>query len=209
MIHAFLPVLLAVVGAAAQAADVAVVGVFPPSKAVVVIDGEGPFTLAVGAARGPVRVRSVDDGGAVLEVDGRPVSLAVGSAPIRTAPSLAGRVEIAPDARGHYLAQGAVNGTVVRFLVDTGATAVTLPMSLASRLGVDVALAKPVMVGTANGVVVGRRVTLDRVSLGTLVLYQVDAILQDGLGEHALLGMSFLSRTDLRREGDRLVLIRR
>jgi aspartyl protease family protein len=55
----------------------------------------------------------------------------------------------------------------------------------------------------------GRRLRLDSVSIGEMTLYQVDAILQDGLGDKALLGMSFLSRTDLRRDGDRLVLIKR
>jgi aspartyl protease family protein len=195
--------------AAAGAAEVAVVGVFPPSKAVLVIDGDGPFTVPVGASKGSVRVRSVDDGGAVLEVDGKRVSLPVGSAPIRRDPSTASKVVLAPDARGHYLAQGAVNGAPVRFLVDTGATAVTLPLAFARSIGVDPSRGEAVQVQTANGVVKGRRLRLDSVSIGEMTLYQVDAILQDGLGDKALLGMSFLSRTDLRRDGDRLVLIKR
>jgi aspartyl protease family protein len=195
--------------AAAGAAEVAVVGVFPPSKAVLVIDGDGPFTVPVGASRGAVRVRSVDDGGAVLEIDGRRVSLPVGAAPIRREPPAASRVVLPAGAGGHYFAQGAVNGVPVRFLVDTGATAVTLPLALARSIGVDPARGEAVPVQTANGVVVGRRVRLDRVSIGDMTLHQVDAILQDGLGDKALLGMSFLSRTDLRREGDRLVLTKR
>lgn len=203
------PSLLFLTTAAAGAADVAVVGVFPPSKAVLVIDGDGPFTVPVGGSKGSVRVRAVDDRGAELEVEGRRVSLSVGSAPIRRDPAGGTRVVIAPDARGHYVAQGAVNGARVRFLVDTGATAVTLPLALARGLGIDPSLGQPVMIQTANGVVLGRRVRLDRVSLGEMTLHQVDAILQDGLGDHALLGMSFLSRTDLRREGDRLVLSKR
>jgi aspartyl protease family protein len=195
--------------AAAGAAEVAVVGVFSPSKAVLVIDGDGPFTVPVGASKGPVRVRSVDDGGAVLEIDGRRVSLPIGAAPIRRDPSTASRVVLTPDARGHYLAQGAVNGAPIRFLVDTGATAVTLPLAFARSIGIDPSRGEAVPVQTANGVVVGRRVRLDRVSIGEMTLHQVDAILQEGLGDNALLGMSFLTRTDLRRDGDRLVLTKR
>ena len=102
-----------------------------------------------------------------------------------------------------------MNGAPVRFLVDTGATAVTLSTAAARRMGLDVSKSEAVMVTTANGRVVGRRVRLDRVALGDLVLHQVDAIVQDGLGDQALLGMTFLSRTELRREGDRLVLVKR
>lgn len=194
--------------AAAGAAEVAVVGIFP-GKAVLVVDGDGPFTVPVGVRHGPVRVVSVDDGGAVVEVDGRRVSLALGAAPVRREASAAARVVLVPDARGHYVAQGTVNGAAVRFLVDTGATAVTLSTQLARRIGVRDDQGQPVVVLTANGRVIARRVRLDRVSLGEVTLHQVDGIVQDGLGELALLGMSFLSRTDLRREGDQLVLTRR
>jgi aspartyl protease family protein len=200
--------LLFLTTAAAGAADVAVVGIFP-GKAVLVIDGDGPFTVAVGASRGSVRVVSVDEAGAVLDIDGRRSSLAVGAAPVRGEPSSGTRVVLAPDARGHYIAQGSVNGASLRFLVYTGATAVTLPGDFARRAGIDTSRGQPVVVATANGRVVARRVRLDRVALGDLVLHQVDAIVHEGLGEHALLGMTFLNRTDLRRDGDRLVLTRR
>jgi aspartyl protease family protein len=200
--------LMLVTTASASAADVAVVGVFP-GKAVLVVDGAGPYTVPVGEVRGAVRVVSVDEGGAVLEIEGRRTSLPVGAAPMRAEPDAGMRVVLAPDARGHYIAQGAVNGAALRFLVDTGATAVTIPGEFARRVGIDASRGQPVLVSTANGQVAARRVRLDRVSIGSLVIYQVDAIVQDGLGEHALLGMSFLNRTDLRRDGDRLVLTRR
>lgn len=208
VIQRFLPSLLFLTTAAVGAAEVAVVGVFPPGKAVLVIDGAGPYTVPVGSSRGPVRVVSVDAGGALLEIDGRRTPVGLGTAALR-ALGTANRVEIAPDARGHYLAQGSVNGATIRFLVDTGATAVTLPGEFARRIGIDAAAGAPVWVTTANGRVLARRVRLDRVALGELTLHQVDAIVQDGLGEHALLGMTFLSRTELRREGGRLVLEKR
>ena len=200
---------LATATAGAGATDVAVVGVFP-GKAVLVINGDGPYTLPVGGSRGPIRLMSVDDGGAVVEVDGTRRSLAIGATPMRTLDTVQpNRVVIAPDSRGHYIAQGSVNGAAVRFMVDTGATAVTLSSAMARQMGLDLSTSEAVMVTTANGRVMGRRLRLDRVALGDLVLHQVDAIVQDGLGDQALLGMTFLSRTELRREGDRLVLVKR
>ncbi|RPH45018.1 MAG: TIGR02281 family clan AA aspartic protease [Burkholderiales bacterium] len=210
MTHRRLPSLvLTLFTATAGAADVAVVGVFPPAKAVLVIDGRGPFTVPVGGTRDGVRVQSVDATGATLEIEGRTLSLAVGSAPMRADPDHGQRVVIAPDERGHYLANGSVDGAAVRFMVDTGATAVTIPGDLARKLGIDLSQAQRVRVNTANGQVTAHRVRLDRVTLGTMTLMRVDAIVQENLGDQALLGMTFLSRTDLRREGDRLVLTKR
>jgi aspartyl protease family protein len=200
--------LLFLTSAAAGAADVAVVGLFP-GKAVLVIDGSGPYTVPVGSSRGPARVVAVDEGGATLDIGGQRLRLAVGAAPLRVDPAASARIAIAPDARGHYFAPGSVNGAPVRFLVDTGATAVTISAEAARRAGIDASRGQPVVVTTANGRVMARRVRLDRVALGTMELHQVDAIVQEGLGDVALLGMTFLNRTDLRREGDRLVLTRR
>lgn len=203
-----LPSVFFLTTAAAGAADVAVVGVFP-GKAVLVIDGRGPFTIAVGASRGSVRVVSVDPGGATLDIDGHRSAVPVGAAPIRSESAGDLRVALSADSRGHYIGSGSVNGSPVRFLVDTGATAVTISTELARRIGIDASQGQAVQVMTANGRVSARRVRLDRVSLGGLTLYQVDGIVQDGLGEQSLLGMSFLTRTDLKRDGDLLVLTKR
>ncbi len=200
--------LLSLAAASVGAAEVALVGLFP-GKAVLMVDGQGPFTVAAGERRDGVRVISVDGAGAVVEHDGRRERLVVGAAPTRTESVAGARVILAPDARGHYVAAGNVNGTAVRFLVDTGATAVTLSTDVARRAGIDPAQGRPVSVTTANGKVVGRQVRLDRVTFGDITLHQVDAVIQDGLGEVALLGMTFLARTDLRHEGGRLVLIKR
>jgi aspartyl protease family protein len=205
----FLQSLLLLTTAAAGAAEVAVVGIFPPSKAVLVVDGRGPYTVPVGGSIEGVRVRAVDERGATLEVDGRTTLVALGAAPLRTPSSAPPRVVLPADGRGHHLADGEVNGARVRFLVDTGATAVAIPTALARRIGLDLAQAPRVRVSTANGTTIAWRVRLDTVSLGPMTMHQVDALVQDGIGEVALLGMSFLSRTDMVREGDRLVLTKR
>jgi len=185
-----------------------VVGVFS-GKAVLVIDGDGPHTVPVGATRQGVRVLATDANGAVLEIDGQRVSASVGAAPMRAAPDTNRQVVLSPDTRGHYLARGTINGAAVTFLVDTGASAVTVSSEFARQAGIDVAQGRPVVVTTANGQVRARLVRLDSVALGGVVAHQVDAIVQDGLGTHALLGMSFLRRMEMRHDGERLVLTKR
>lgn len=192
----------------AAATDVNVIGLFP-GKAVVVIDRGAPRTLAVGqrTAEGVVLL-SADSRSATFEIDGQKQTLQMGRH-AETASETATRasVTLAPDGSGHFSAAGQINGTSVRFLVDTGATLIALPASEARRIGIDLRNAKRVVSQTANGTVAVYRVTLDSVKVGGITLYNVDATVHDSdaLGV-VLLGMSFLSRTQMRAEGDNLVL---
>jgi aspartyl protease family protein len=101
------------------------------------------------------------------------------------------RVRLAQNRHGHYVATGAINGEPVVFLLDTGATDVSVPAGLARRLGLEAgarALAQ-----TANGVVTTYRTILDRVQLGAIELRGVRAHINPGMnGNDVLLGMSFL-----------------
>jgi aspartyl protease family protein len=116
---------------------------------------------------------------------------------------------LAADARGHFVAEGTVNGNPVRFLVDTGATSVVLPARDAERLGLDWRKGERGLNQTANGVVATYGVTLDSVRLGDIEVRAVDAVvIEQGLNI-ALLGMSFLNRVEMKREGQSMVLIRR
>jgi aspartyl protease family protein len=112
--------------------------------------------------------------------------------------------------RGHMVADGEVNGMPIRFTVDTGATFITLPVREASRLGIDYKNGQKVTMETANGEMVGYRLKLDTVRIGELALYGVDAVIteNDSL-PIALLGMSFLNRVDMKREGTILTLTKR
>jgi aspartyl protease family protein len=119
-------------------------------------------------------------------------------------------VTLATDSRGHYVTSGRVNGSEVRFMVDTGATLVTLPLADARRLGIDLSQAQIGTSMTANGPVRVYRVRLDSVQVGDVVINNVDALVPSGDGlDIALLGMSFLNRTEMRREGANLMLIKR
>lgn len=193
---------------AARATDVNVIGLFP-GKAVVVIDRGAPKTLAVGqrTAEGVVLL-SADSRSATFEIDGRRQTLEMGRH-FETAAQTTGhaKVVLSPDDRGHFVTQGTVNGMSVRFLVDTGATYVTLPASEARRLGIDLEKARRGVSSTANGNVAVYLVSLDSLKVGDIMLYNVPAVVNGGAGlDVALLGMSFLNRMDMRADGPNLVL---
>ncbi|MBK1718723.1 retropepsin-like aspartic protease family protein [Thiocystis violacea] len=106
---------------------------------------------------------------------------------------------------GHYVATGAINGEPVRFLVDTGATNVALPLSLARRLGLRLGPGGTSL--TANGEVRTWSTRLERVDLGGLVAHGVRAsVLPNMPGEDVLLGMSYLKHLELIQRGDTLTL---
>lgn len=106
---------------------------------------------------------------------------------------------------GHYVASGRINGEPVVFLVDTGATDVALPLSLARRL--DLPLRAGGVSRTANGIVRTWSTRLDRVNLGGLTARQVRAsVLPNMPGEEVLLGMSYLKRFELVQRGNTLTL---
>ena len=205
--------IVALAGAAlaftAQAADVTVVGIFP-NKAVVQIDGGSLRTLAVGqkTAEG-ITLLSVDRDSATFDIEGSRATLGLGQARIsRTEPAVQS-VRLTADLQGHFRTDGQINGRTVAFTVDTGATLIALPVSEAGRLGIDYQRGQKVGMRTANGVTGGYLVKLDTVSLGNVTLHGVDAVVIEGGLTFPLLGMSFLNRMDMKREGDVMTLTRR
>ena len=174
-------------------------------KALLIVDGQ-PLTLAVGETRRGVTLKALDAGGALVEWGGRSNRLQVGAAPASvgaTGPNGGGRsIVLAMGPGGHFMAQGAVNGRPQRFMVDTGATTVAFGRSDAERLGVDWRRGQPVAMNTAGGVVQGHRVTLSAVTVGEVTLANVEAVVMPTAMPFALLGNSFLSRFQMRRDND-------
>jgi len=106
---------------------------------------------------------------------------------------------------GHYVAGGRINGEPVVFILDTGATDVALPLSLARRLGL--VLRPGGRSQTANGLVETWTTRLDSVDLGGLVARDLRAsVLPNLSGDEVLLGMSYLKRLELVQRGDTLTL---
>lgn len=200
---------LSVLTLTAQAVDVSVVGLFP-GKAVLVVNQGRPKAYSVGAkvAQG-VRLAAVNDSGAVLEINGKREHIAMGQHVGVSRKSGNGSVTLHADSRGHFVTHGQINGVTVRMLVDTGATMISMPAHDARRVGIDFKKGRVGHVRTANGVAMAYRIKLDKVKLGDIVLYQVDAlVLEHGL-HMTLLGMSFLNRTKMSRDGDTMMLEKR
>lgn len=194
----------------AAAVDVNVIGLFP-GKAVIVINRGAPRTLSVGQTVEGVKLVSADSKEAVLEVEGKRLALAMGQH-FESASQTGSRnaVTLAADSRGHFVVNGAVNGAHIRFLVDTGATLVAIPASEAARLGIDYRKGRRALSQTANGPAAFWHITLDSVTVGDVTITNVPGAVHEGAGlDIALLGMSFLNRTEMRREGPNLTLTKR
>lgn len=195
----------------AGATDVNVIGLFP-GKAVVVINRGAPRTISTGqrTAEGVLLVSS-DSKGAVLEIDGKRQALEMGQH-FESAAQTGARptVTLPADSRGQFYASGQVNGAHVRFMVDTGATTVLLPASEATRLGIDYRRGVQGRIQTANGTAPAYRVVLDSVTVGDITAYDVEGVVAEAQGlDVALLGMSFLNRTEMRRDGAYMTLTKR
>jgi aspartyl protease family protein len=202
--------LLCLLGASsAYAADVSVVGLFP-GKAVLVVDGGNPRTVAVGKTIGGVKLVGVEEDRAVVEIDGKRHKLRIGeqaySGGSASGPQM---ITLTADASGHFITTGTVNGATVRFLVDTGATSIALGASDARRANIDLKNARPGVTLTANGPVQVWRVKLNAVRVGDVVVNDVDAAVMGHDMPMALLGMSFLNRMEMQRDGVTLTLRKR
>jgi aspartyl protease family protein len=193
----------------AFAADISVVGLFP-NKAVLVVDGKSPRTYTAGniVADG-IRLMSVDSSSATIDMNGKRQTIMLGAHVNRNEPGGAASASLKADERGHFMVQGQINGGRARMLVDTGATMVTLPASDAARLGIDYRRGPIRYLNTANGVVPAYGVKLDSVRIGDIELNQVDAVVQESGLPVILLGMSFLNRTAMQRDGESMTLTKR
>lgn len=208
VVHSTCAASLCLSGVTAGATEVGLAGVMG-RKAILVVDGGAPHTVAPGQSVGGVRLLSLADDQAVVEFDGRKRTLRTGQL-VSGAPAGEGdKVVLMADANGHYLTPGTINGSPVQFLVDTGATYVSIGASEARRLGLSASSGQSVQTLTANGQGSATRIKLDKVQVGGIVLYGVEALVQQADLPFVLLGMSYLNRTDMQREGHALTLKKR
>jgi aspartyl protease family protein len=197
--------------ASGHALDVTVIGLFS-GRAVITVDRGAPRTLRIGETTPEgVKLVAADSSSATVEIEGKRLTLEMGQHFESAAQTGSRReVKLPADSHGHFVADGAVNGAHIRFLVDTGATLVSIPAADATRLGIDYRKGRRGISQTANGAVAFWRVTLDSVSVGGVTLTNVEGAVHESAGlDTALLGMSFLNRTEMRREGTYLTLTKR
>jgi aspartyl protease family protein len=211
---AYLGLLLLLPGSL-EAAEVKVIAL-TEGKATLVIDNARPRTLAAGQVSPEgVKLVAATPESAIIEIDGKRSTLVLGAyyrgAPDSAASANGARVVIAADTQGHFLVSGTINGAAsVRFLVDTGATMVSINADDARRAGVNYLSGKRSLTQTANGVAPVYRVKLDTLKVGDITLYNVDAAVHvSGHLPIGLLGMSFLNRMEMKRDGVSLTLTRR
>jgi len=106
---------------------------------------------------------------------------------------------------GHYVANGQINQTNVTFLLDTGATLISIPEFIANKL--QLKKGYPSQTRTANGTITVHNTTLDSVSIGAIKLTNIRASINPHMsGNEILLGMSFLKHLEMTQKGNELYL---
>jgi aspartyl protease family protein len=203
--------LLAATGACAE--SVALQGMMG-SKALLIVGGSVPKAVGAGETFQGVKVLSTAGDQAVVEIEGKRHTLRVGEAPGSFggnggAAAHGSRIVMTADSGGHFLTQGAINGQAVNFMVDTGATSVAMGVQEAQRIGLNYKTGTLGYGSTANGTVTVYHLKLASVRIGDVEIYNVDASVLPGGMPYVLLGNSFLSRFQMKRDNDQMVLERR
>lgn len=197
---------------AAAATDVSVVGL-SANKAVIMVNGGAPRAVEVGGKTPEgVKLVGVDSAGATVEVEAKRYRIPMGQGISSggAGDSQASAATLTADGRGHFMTSGSINGAPVRFLVDTGATVVSMGAADAIRAGIDFRnKGEPAMTMTANGPAQVWRVKLRDVRVGDVVLSDVDGAVHSGDLPVVLLGMSFLNRMEMKRDGSTMTLRKR
>jgi aspartyl protease family protein len=199
-------------GTAAHAQTVSLQGMLG-SKALLIVDGSAPKSVGAGETHQGVKVISTSGEQALVEINGKRQTLRVGEAPASVGGNggspRGNKIVLTAGSGGHFLTQGSINGQAVQFMVDTGATSVAMGVPEAERIGIKYKAGQLGRGSTANGVVTVWHVKLASVRIGDVEVYDVDAsVLPVGM-PHVLLGNSFLTRFQMKRENDQMVLERR
>ncbi|MEI8323964.1 MAG: retropepsin-like aspartic protease [Betaproteobacteria bacterium] len=181
-------------------------------KALLVVNGTVPKLVAPGESHQGVKVLSTTGEQAVLEIAGQRQTLRVGESPVSVGGSGVGsgtRITLSASSGGHFLSQGMINGRTVQFMVDTGASLVTLSVAEAERVGLNYRAGQAARMNTANGVAQGWRMKLNTLRLGDVEVFDVEAMVSPLAMPYVLLGNSFLSRFQMQRDSDQMTLERR
>ncbi|WP_022683172.1 retropepsin-like aspartic protease family protein [Sphingobium bisphenolivorans] len=102
------------------------------------------------------------------------------------------RVPINSD--GHYWVEGMVNGTPVRFLIDSGASVTALSVDSARQAGLNVDPGRGVSMLTANGKIQAQRSTIATLTIGPIRSSDLDIVVSSAFGDVNVIGMNMLSR---------------
>ncbi|UCD69460.1 MAG: TIGR02281 family clan AA aspartic protease [Betaproteobacteria bacterium] len=194
-----------------NATDVRLIGL-ANNTAILVIEGARPKMMRVGqTGRAGVKLLAVTSDEALVEVGGERIALRLGEQPY-SPPVTIDRpsVTLVSNAQGHFFTTGTINGATVRLIVDSGASLIAMGPADARRAGIDYLSGEKGYANTANGVAVVHRVQLNKVQVGDIVMHNVAGLVHSNMDlPVVLLGMSFLGRLDMQRNGDTLTLTKR
>jgi aspartyl protease family protein len=208
-IQSVLAIVFLLVTGNASAMDFTVEALFK-NKAMIKIDGKRVL-LKAGQEKNGLTLVSTDTYKqiAVIEIDGKSDSYDLGRhIGGGYAKPEANEIMISADRKGSYFSNGQINGRSVNFLLDTGASSVAMSEDIARGLGLNyLDETKKIMVATAGGNQLGYQVILREVSVGGIVLYNVEGIVITGSSPSVtLLGMSFLSQLEIEQKQNLMVL---
>ncbi|WP_198264242.1 retropepsin-like aspartic protease family protein [sulfur-oxidizing endosymbiont of Gigantopelta aegis] len=177
-------------------------------KAMVMIDGQTKV-LKKGKTFNGITLISSDSDAVVLQLHGQKKSFKLGSEIStsfkKTDPSK--ELIVWKDSRNMFRIDGSINNKAMQFLVDTGASSIAMSSHAANRIGLSYKQGALMQASTASGVATGYRVKLDKVKIGHILLYNVDAVVLSGAyPNEVLLGQTFLSRIHMIRDGDKVRL---
>ncbi|WP_238344213.1 retropepsin-like aspartic protease family protein [Ramlibacter lithotrophicus] len=200
-------------GSAAAGAQTVTLQGMLGNRALLIVDGKPPKGVAPGDTHAGVRVISTSADAAVVEIAGQRQVLRLGEAPASVGaagvPPRGSRIVLTAGSGGHFMASGAINGRAAQFVVDTGATFVSMGAADAQRFGVDWKAGQIGSAQTANGVMPAWRVKLASLRIGDVELFDVDALVSQQPIPAILLGNSFLNRFHMKRDHEQMVLERR
>ncbi|MBT9511021.1 MAG: TIGR02281 family clan AA aspartic protease [Acidovorax sp.] len=203
---------LLVAPAWAHAQSVALAGMLG-SKALLVVDAHPPRAVGAGDEYQGVKVIAITKEEATVEVKGARRTLRLGEAPVsvggRSGSASGRRVTLTADSRGHFVNSGSINGQVMQYMVDTGASTIAIGRPDADRMGLKYQNGQPVRMSTANGIGQGWRMKLDSVRIGDVEVFGVEAIITSQPMPYVLLGNSFLNEFQMTRSNDQMVLEKR
>lgn len=182
-------------------------GLFGKKAILLNVDGKDRM-LRIGSPRAGLALLEIKGKKALVDVNGKSqwYSLSRQTSATYKEPTTK-TVRIASGQGGHYWVTGKVNIHSVDFVVDTGATTISMNASTARRLGLDYKSGEPIQLSTANGIKKASLVKLKKVTIGEITQYNVAATVAfDDALPFVLLGNSFLSGVNWRKENGILIL---
>jgi len=186
-------------------------------RAMLSINGGKPKIIRAGKTYAGVKLISSNTSEAVIEIDGKREKITLNSSLVlneqlgaKASSSYAQSIELFVNERGFFQSQGEINGKEIVFLVDTGANLVVLNSIAANRIGLSYKDGEKTQAATASGVAPMFLVNVETMSIGGIVLNNIQTgVIEGSFPESPLLGMSFLSRLNMERNGDVMTLKRR